>query len=302
MDNEVRQMLRKVRRIDIATRRAANDTFAGRFQSVFRGRGMDFDEVRPYVPGDEVRTIDWNVTARAGAPFVKKYREEREVTILLAIDVSASGDFGSTERTKREIEAEIACLLALTAVRNNDRIGLILYSDCIETYVEPKKGRTHVLRLVREILACKPRHRGTELAQALDFIDRITKRRAIVVLISDFKGGGDPGAATTGLDRALQAVRRKHDLVAMCVQDRHEQTLPDVGLLTLEDAESGEIIEVDTGSAKVRQRYAAAATEERAQLRKTFRKQGIDTAEIDASVPYMPTLVEFFRSRGRRRR
>jgi uncharacterized protein (DUF58 family) len=302
MEDNVKQLLRKVRRIDISTRRAANDAFGGRFHSVFRGRGMDFEEVRPYVPGDEVRSIDWNVTARAGHPFVKKYREERELTILLAIDVSASGDFGSVEQSKRDVEAEIACMLALAAVRNNDKVGLVLYSDQIEGYVEPKRGRTHVLRLVREILGCKPKRRGTDLAQALDFVDSVTKRRAIVFVISDFQGGGSPTKALASVRKSLHVVKRKHDLVALCVRDRHERVLPDVGLLTIEDAETGETIEIDTGSAQVRERYAKSAEQEQERLRHALRGEAIDCAEIDTSVPYIPTLIEFFRSRRRRRR
>ncbi|HEX4457350.1 MAG TPA: DUF58 domain-containing protein, partial [Polyangia bacterium] len=207
METDLKEILKQVRRIDIRTRRLANDAFAGRFHSVFRGRGMDFDEVREYVPGDEVRTIDWNVTARAGHPFVKKYREERELTILLAVDVSASGDFGSSGRTKREIEAEIACVLALSAVRNSDRVGLVLFSDQIEAFVPPRKGRQHVLRLVREVLSCKPARRGTDVARALEFIDAVTRRRAMVFVLSDFQSADDPTAATAKLRRALRLAR-----------------------------------------------------------------------------------------------
>jgi uncharacterized protein (DUF58 family) len=233
---------------------------------------------------------------------VKKYREERELTILLAIDVSASGDFGSVAQSKREIEAEIACLLALAAVRNNDKVGLVLYSDQIEGYVQPKRGRTHVLRLVREVLGCRPKRRGTDLAHALDFIDKVTKRRAIVFVVSDFQGGGDPAHALSNVRKSLHVVKRKHDLVAICVRDPHERVLPDVGLLTIEDAETGEMIEIDTGSTRVRERYATSAERERDRLRRVLRGEAIDSAEIDTSIPYIPALIQFFRSRRARHR
>ena len=303
MDPAIKKILKQVRRIDIRTRRLATDALAGRFHSVFRGRGMDFDEVREYVPGDEVRTIDWNVTARAGHPFVKKYREERELTILLAVDVSASGDFGSAAHTKREIEAEIACVLALSAVRNSDRVGLVLFSDQIEAFVPPRKGRQHVLRLVREVLSCQPQRRGTDVGRALEFIDAVTKRRAMVFVLSDFQSSGEDAATTTAtLRRALRRARRRHDVVAVRVNDPRERQLTDLGLLTVEDAETGEMIELDTGSARVRRRFADAAVAQEAHLTQALRKEAIDSVRIDTSVPYLPALLELFRRRGGRRR
>jgi len=202
MEENIKEILKQVRLIDIRTRRLATDALAGQFHSMFRGRGMDFEEVREYVPGDEVRTIDWNVTARAGRPFIKKYREERELTIVLAVDVSASGDFGSTAHTKREIEAEIACVLALSAVRNNDKVGLVLFSDQIETFVPPRKGRQHVLRIVREVLSCEPKRRGTDVAHALDFVNAVTRRRGMVCVLSDFQSAGDPAHMLSALRRS----------------------------------------------------------------------------------------------------
>lgn len=302
MEPNIRQIMDKVRHIEIRTRRASNDTLAGRFQSVFRGRGMDFDEVREYTAGDEVRTIDWNVTARAGHPFVKKYREEHELTILLAVDVSASGNFGSTERSKRDIEAEIACLLAMAAVRHNDKVGLVLFSDQVEGFIPPRRGRIHMLRLVREVLSCRPKRRGTDVSHALDFINKVAKRRAIVFAISDFQGMGEPAQLLATLRRSLHMVKRRHDLVAICVHDPRERSLPDLGLITIEDVETGEMVELDSGSARVRQCFAEQARQQRDSLQQLLRRESIDHTEIDTSVPYLPVLIEFFLNRGRSRR
>jgi len=302
MDKDFKEILKKVRRIDIRTRRLANDALAGRFHSVFRGRGMDFDEVREYTPGDEVRTIDWNVTARAGRPFVKKYREERELTILLAVDVSGSGDFGSATRTKREVEAEVACVLALSAVRNNDRVGLLLFSDHIEGFVPPRKGRTHVLRLVHEVLSCRPEHRGTDVAQALDYLNAITKRRAMVFVLSDFQSTGNLNAALAKLRRSLALLRRRHDVVALHIDDPRERALPNIGLISLEDAESDEVIEVDTGSARVRAAFAKRAAQRRAAVDGALRAESIDSVAIETEKPYLPALVALFESRHHARR
>jgi len=302
MDQNIKEILKQVRLIDIRTRRLATDALAGQFHSMFRGRGMDFEEVREYVPGDEVRTIDWNVTAREGRLFVKKYREERELTIVLAVDVSASGDFGSRGRTKREVEAEIASVLALSAVRNNDKVGLVLFSDQIETFVPPRKGRQHVLRIVREVLSCQPKRRGTDVAHALDFVNAVTRRRAMVCVLSDFQSSGDPAVALATLRRSLRMLRRRHDLVALHVKDPRERDLLAVGLLTVEDAETGEMIEIDTGSARVRDRFAARAREHDERLERALRAESVDGVEIDSSLPYLPVLIALFRSRRRGRR
>jgi uncharacterized protein (DUF58 family) len=302
MDENLREILKQVRLIDIRTRRLATDALAGQFHSMFRGRGMDFEEVREYVPGDEARTIDWNVSAREGRLFVKKYREERELTILLAVDVSASGDFGSRGRTKREVEAEIACVLALAAVRNNDKVGLVLFSDQIETFVPPRKGRQHVLRIVREVLSCQPKRRGTDVAHALDFINAVTRRRAMVCVLSDFQSPHAPAEALATLRRSLRMLRRRHDVVALPVRDPRERSLLPVGLLTVEDAETGEMIEIDTGSTRVRERFAARAREEDERLARALRAESVDAVEIDSSLPYLPVLIALFRSRRRGRR
>jgi uncharacterized protein (DUF58 family) len=302
MDQNIKDILKKVRLIDIRTRRLATDALAGQFHSMFRGRGMDFEEVREYVPGDEVRTIDWNVSAREGRVFVKKYREERELTIMLAVDVSASGDFGSLGRTKREVAAEIASVLALSAVRNNDKVGLVLFSDQIETFVPPRKGRQHVLRIVREVLSCQPKRRGTDVAHALDYINAVTRRRAMVCVLSDFQSAEDATTALATLRRSLRMLRRRHDLVALHVKDPRERNLLEVGLLTVEDAETGEMIEIDTGSTRVRERFAARAREQDERLASALRAESVDGVEIDSSLPYLPVLIALFRSRRRGRR
>ncbi len=298
---KVKEILGRVRQIEIRTRRLVNDSLAGQYHSVFKGRGMDFDEVREYVPGDEVRSIDWNVTARAGHPYVKKHTEERELTILLAVDVSASGNFGSGTRSKREVAAELASALAFSAIRNSDKVGLVLFSDHIEQYIPPKKGRQHVLRVIREILFFEPRHPGTDIARALDFVNLVTARRAVVFLISDFLGG-DGDAALPSLRRALGLANRRHDLVAMHLRDPHEISLPEVGTLVLEDAETGEMLEIDTVSPRARERYAAIAATRLDALRRTFRAEGVDSLELDTRNSYVPALLGFFKNRERRMR
>jgi uncharacterized protein (DUF58 family) len=290
----------RMRQLEIRTRRLVNDTLAGQYHSVFKGRGMDFDEVREYVPGDEVRTIDWNVTARTGHAFVKKFTEERELTILLLVDVSASGNFGSAERTKRELAAELAGVLAFSAIRNSDKVGLILYTDEVELYIPPKKGRRHVLRVVREILYFQPAGRGTDTVKALDFANHILHRRAIAFLVSDFQSSEDPEVALAALRRALRQTNRRHDLIALHIQDAREKSLPDVGLLNMEDAETGEVVELDTADPEIRARFAADVTERTQRLIRGFRAEGVDTLELDTGAPYLPALQRFFKNREQR--
>jgi hypothetical protein len=244
-----------IRELEIRTRRMVDDSMAGAYHSVFKGRGMDFDEVREYSPGDEVRTIDWNVTARAGRPFVKKFTEERELTIFLVVDISASGNFGSGAMAKRDLAAEVASVLAFSAIRNSDKVGLILYTDRIERYLPPKKGRRHVLRVVRDILYHEPQGTGTDTVKMLDTVNHVLHRRAVVFLISDFETSGDPGIARANLRRAVRQTNRRHDLIAVHIEDPREKELPNVGIIALEDAETGEIIELDT--ANVRRVYGA---------------------------------------------
>src|SRR5882757_10299440 len=252
---------RGMRELEIRTRRMVDDSMAGAYHSVFKGRGMDFDEVREYSPGDEVRTIDWNVTARAGRVFVKKFTEERELTIFLVVDISASGNFGSGAQAKRDLAAEVASVLAFSAIRNSDKVGLILYTDRIERYLPPKKGRRHVLRVVRDILYHEPLGVGTDTVKTLDVVNKLLHRRAVVFLISDFETSGDPSTARAELRRAVRQTNRRHDLIAVHVEDPREKELPNVGIVALEDAESGEIIELDTSRAIVRQRFKEHALE-----------------------------------------
>jgi uncharacterized protein (DUF58 family) len=290
-----------MRQLEIRTRRMVNDSLAGAYHSVFKGRGMDFDEVREYTPGDEVRTIDWNVTARAGRPFVKKFTEERELTIFLLVDISASGNFGSGFASKRDLAAELASVLAFSAIRNSDKVGLLLYTDQIERYLPPKKGRRHVLRVVRDILYHTPVAVGTDTVKALDVANRLLHRRAIVFLISDFETAADPAVARAMLRRAMRRTNRRHDLIAVHVQDAREKELPDVGIIALEDAESGEIIELDTASAAVRRRFKEQSLERDRRLVSDFRSEGIDTLQLQTDAPYMPALQRFFKTRERRR-
>lgn len=290
-----------MRQLEIRTRRMVNDSLAGSYHSVFKGRGMDFDEVREYSPGDEVRTIDWNVTARAGRPFVKKFTEERELTIFLLVDISASGNFGSGALSKRDLAAELASVLAFSAIRNSDKVGLLLYTDQVERYLPPKKGRRHVLRVVRDILYHTPERIGTDTVKALDVANRLLHRRAVVFLISDFEAPTSTAATRLDLRRAMRRTNRRHDLIAVHVEDPREKELPDVGIVALEDAESGEVIELDTASATIRKRFQELSLERGRRLVNDFRSEGIDTLQLQTDAPYMPALQRFFKTRERRR-
>jgi uncharacterized protein (DUF58 family) len=293
-----REILKKVRHIELRTRRLVTDALAGEYHSVFKGRGMDFDEVREYSPGDEVRLIDWNVTARTGTPFIKKLREERELTLVLAVDVSASGKFGSNAQSKRELAAEVASVLAFSAIRNRDKVGLLLFSDEVEQYVPPKKGRQHVLRVIRDILFCAPRRAGTDVAAALDFCNDVLRRRAVIFVISDFIESPE---AFARLRRLLQTTNKRHDLVLMHLRDRHEEQLPSVGLVTLEDPETGEVMEIDTGSRYVRETFEKLGRERMEQFRRAARQAGVDTLELRTGESYSQALYSFFKSRTSRR-
>src|SRR5213079_1086957 len=248
-------ILKKIRALEIKTRGLVETAFAGDYHSVFKGRGMNFEDVREYQPGDEIRSIDWNVTARMGSAFVKKFTEERELTVMLVVDVSASGNFGSTTQSKRELAAEVACLLAFSAIRNNDKVGLLLFTDRVELFIPPKKGRSHTLRIIREILFFQPQGRGTEPALALDYLNRIVTRRAVVFLISDFQA--------EDFSRELAVTARRHDFIAIHIQDEREKIFPNIGIITLEDAETGDQIEINATDRQVRAQFAQLA---RAQL------------------------------------
>ena len=291
---DANRILSKIRRLELKTRALVETSFAGAYRSVFKGRGMNFEEVREYQPGDEVRTIDWNVTARMGHPFVKKFTEERELTVMLVVDVSASGDFGSVTMSKRELAAEVASVIAFSAIRNNDKVGLLLFSDHVELFIPPKKGRIHTLRLIREILFFEPKGRGTEPSEALHYLNRVLTRKAVVFLLSDFQA--------RHFDRELGITARRHDLIALQVVDPCEESLPDAGIVLFEDAETGEQIEVDTGSGAVRAAFEHLVARRRDELEHTFRRKHIDSIAIQTDKDYLPALRTFFRNRERRLR
>lgn len=289
-----RDMIRRIRRIEIRTRRMVNESLAGEYHSVFRGRGMEFSEVREYQMGDDIRTIDWNVTSRMGHPYVKKFVEERELTVALLVDASGSGDFGSVARVKGDLTAEVSALLAFSAIKNNDRVGLLKFTSGIEKYVPPKKGRTHVLRVIRELLYGAAAAKGTDIGVALDYAMHVFRKRSVMFLISDFMA--------SGYERALRRAARKHDLIAILIDDPREETLPGVGLVELEDAETGRSVVIDTSDRRLREAFGARAKSRREQCRKMFRKLGIDFIELSTARPYDIPLVRFFEARARRAR
>ncbi len=291
---ETRDILRRVRRIEIRTRRLVEEVFAGQSESVFKGRGMEFSEVRPYLPGDEVRDIDWNVTARMGTPFVKRFTEERELTVMLAVDVSGSLEFGSGSTSKRELAAEIAALLAFSALKNADKVGLVLFSDRIELFVPPAKGRTQILRIVRELLTHSIEGRGTVWASGLDFMNRVLHRRAVVFLLSDF---------LTPIDtRLFRITSRRHDLIALWVEDPREAVLPAVGRVIVEDLETRRRRWLNTSDPRVRESYRLARAEGRARTQKLLAASRADAVPLSTASSYLPPLLRFFNERRRRRR
>ncbi len=298
-----RDLLQRVRRIEITTRRAVEDTLSGQYHSVFKGRGMDFSEVRPYAPGDEVRAIDWNVTARTGQLHVKRFVEERELTVMVLCDVSGSADFGSAARTKAEVAAEIAALLAFSAVANGDRVGLVLFTDRVERFVPPRKGRRHALRLLSEILQARPTSRGTSLAAALEFLRKAMRRRTVAFLLSDFvdPGAGAAGPAGFPFERALRVAARKHDVVPVRLTDRLEAALPPAGLAWLEDPETGAVVRADLADRAVRERLQAAVADEEERLAALFARLRLDHAVVRAdAADHVAPLLAFFRARARR--
>ena len=313
---DVRDLIRRVRRIELATRRAVEDRLSGQYHSVFKGRGMEFAEVRPYAPGDDVRAIDWNVTARTGQLHVKRFVEERELTVMLLCDLSGSVDFGSGGRTKGEVAAEIAALVAMSAVANGDRVGLLLFTDAVERFVPPRKGRRHALRLVSEILRFRPAGRRTDLGAALEFLRRALRRRAVAFVLSDFRETEaltgarrrePPRAAEQGeaprFKRALELAARTHDVVPIRIRDRLEAELPPLGVAWLEDPETGAAVRVDLSDRRVRARFRAAVEDEDARLRSLFARLELDAAEVRADdAGYAGALVAFFKARARRLR
>ena len=285
-------LAKKIRYIEIVTRQAVNDFLAGEYHSIFKGQGIEFEEVRPYQAGDDVRSIDWNVTARMGHPFVKRFVEERELTVMLLVDLSASGSFGSVHQLKNELAAELCGLLAFSAIKNNDQVGLILFTDGVEKAVAPAKGRSHVLRLIRELLRFKARQSRTNIPAGIDYLSRVTKKRCVVFLVSDFQDDG--------FERPLRALGRRHDLIAVSITDPRELRLPRVGLLELEDAETGRFVQLDSGSARVRRKYEQLVAARRSRLEGLFRSSNIDRVEIRTDHDYVRELVKFFRARERR--
>jgi uncharacterized protein (DUF58 family) len=289
-----KELIRKIRRIEISTNRLVNDVFSGQYHSTFKGQGMEFIEVREYQPGDDVRNIDWNVTARYGFPFIKKFREERELTVVLLVDLSRSGMFGTTRSLKEEIAAEIGALLAFSAIKNNDKVGLVLFTDQVEKFVPPKKGQQHVLRLIREMLYFKPQGRGTDIDQALTFLSQVLTKRAVVFLISDF--------LNKGFERSLKMANRRHDIVAIKITDPREVELPKIGLIELEDSETGEQMLIDTNDLLVREYFCDYNAQEEAERNRLFRSINIDHIDILTSESYVEPLVRFFRMRAKRLR
>ena len=289
------EILAAVRRIEIRTRRLVEEVFSGEYHSVFKGTGMEFREVREYVPGDDVRAIDWNVTARTGQPFVKLYDEERELTVILAVDLSRSGRFGSGARTKMEIAAELCGVLAFAAIANKDKVGLVLFSDRVEKYIPPAKGRSHVLRLIRELLSFRPEGRGTDLNEPLRLLGSVLKRKATVFLVSDFWAGD--------FVTSLSVLSRRHDVVAVRVRDPRESELPAVGLVQWVDAESERHLLVDTSSARLRRRLSARTETHDGALARLFSSRGVDLVDIDVTASYVEPLRRFFLTReGRQSR
>ncbi|MFO0842514.1 MAG: DUF58 domain-containing protein [Gemmataceae bacterium] len=289
-----REILRQVRRLQLKARRAVEDLLGGEYHSVFRGAGIAFEEVRAYQPGDDVRGIDWNVTARMGQPFVKRYIEERERTVVLAIDASGSLAFGTGRQSKREVAAELAAILAFSAVSNNDRVGLVQFSDHIEHYLPPRKGGKHVLRLIRDVLFFEPSRRGTSLRHGLDHLNRVLRRRAIVFLFSDF--------LDLDYDKPFRRTARRHELIAVRLSDPREEALPDVGLVELEDAETGRRLLVDTSSTGLRQAYSARAADRARSVRQLARSAGVDLIEATTDGRHLDELARFFRLRQQRLR
>jgi uncharacterized protein (DUF58 family) len=305
------ELVRRVRRIEISTRRAVEDTLSGQYHSVFKGRGMAFSEVRPYAPGDEVRSIDWNVSARTGQLHVKRFVEERELTVMILCDLSASADFGSGQRTKADLAAEIAALLALSAVSNGDRVGLVLFTDRVERFVPPRKGRRHALRIVSEILQLRPEGRGTSLGAALELLRRALRRRTVAFVLSDFledsavgagraAGGAEPAGALP-FERALRVAARKHDVIPVRLGDRLETDLPAAGLTWLEDPETGAVVRADLSDPGLRARFAAAAREDDERLLRLFVRLGLDHVAVRADeADHVKPLLAFFRARAKR--
>jgi len=287
-----REILKKVRQIEIRTGKLVNDVFAGKYESIFKGRGMEFHEVREYVPGDDIRSIDWNVTARAGHPYVKKFVEERELTVLLVADISGSGHFGTGKKTKSEVMAEIGALLAFSAIKNNDKVGLLLFTDHVEKFIAPKKGRPNVLRVIRELLYYKPRGKKTDIKSALEYLGKVLKKRCVIFVISDF--------IDSGYERMLRILNKRHDIVGISIFDPGEARLPEVGLIEFEDAETGELICLDSSDELLRKELLKRKTSFTDNRKLIFRSMGMDSVEISTERSYVEPLMVFFKMRAKK--
>ena len=286
---ETKELLKKVRQLEIRTRGLVNQVFSGEYHSVYKGRGMEFSEVRPYNPGDDIRAIDWNVTARMGGPYIKKYVEERELTVMLVVDASASGAFGSVKQFKDEIAVELCALLAFSAIKNNDRVGLIIFTSEVEKFIPPKKGKNHVLRVIRELLYFKPEQKGTNIAEAMGFLNMVQRKKAVVFCVSDFMA--------SNFEASLRVAAQRHDFIAISITDPRERTLPDVGFIDLEDPETGRTMLVNTHDKNIREKYGMEFEKRAGKLRSFFRTHGIDEIPIDTESDYVESLVKFFKKR-----
>jgi len=286
------EVLRKIREVEIKARVLADEMLLGTYRAIFKGSGLDFEEVREYEPGDDIRSIDWNVTARMGTPFIKKYREERSLNVYLAVDVSASSWFGTVRQSKRELAAEVCALLAVAAMRNNDRVSLLLFSDQVQDYIPPRIGRDHTLRVIRQLLYAESRRARTDISQAAHFLGNVAKKRGVVFMVSDL--------LDAGIDAPLRTLGQKHDTIALLVNDPREHEMPSVGVLALEDAETGEVVEIDTSDKRLRAAYAEAARDRRVERRRALSRMGIDSVELFTDRSYVPALMALFRARSRR--
>jgi len=286
-------LLKKVRKIEIKTKGLSNHIFAGEYHTAFKGKGMAFSEVREYQPGDDVRSIDWNVTARYNAPFVKIFEEEREMTVMLLVDVSGSGDFGTNKQFKRELATEISAILAFSAIKNNDKVGVIFFSNIIEEFIPPKKGKSHILRIIRQVLAFEAKEKKTDIALAIEYFNNVMKKRTICFVLSDF--------LSTEFEKPLKIASKKHDFIALRIHDKRENSLPNVGIIPLQDAENDSISYVDTSSQKVREFFHNKQEEKQAYLKKLFQKCGVDIIDISTGSDYVKPLMNFFKNRGKRR-
>ena len=287
-----KEVAKKIRYIQIYTTKAVNNVFAGEYESAFKGHGMEFEDVREYQPGDEIRSIDWNVTARTGKPFIKRFVEERELTVIFLVDLSASGTFGSIKKTKNEIAAELCAVLAFSAIKNNDKVGLIVFTDDVEMFIPPKKGATHVLRLIRELLYFKPQKVHTNIQAGLNYLGRVTRKRSVVFLVSDFQ--------ETNFEKQMRVMGKRHDLIAVSITDPREVVMPNVGLIELEDAETGELVLIDTSSVKVRKQYKSHGIKQAGEIKRLFHSMGIDQIDIRTDKDYLSNIMRFFLEREKR--